>query len=105
LPDIDELLSGIWQKNNSASANLSGDDDDGFVDIDDFLSGIQQKSMPASANLNSNGMAQKVDDGTRGGSSADFSCSTVGSSQGKHPASPNLARTSYSNNPRSDHTM
>jgi hypothetical protein len=35
LPDIDELLSGIKQKNISASAN------DGFLDIDELLLGIQ----------------------------------------------------------------
>ncbi|KAH9203487.1 hypothetical protein DL95DRAFT_419005 [Leptodontidium sp. 2 PMI_412] len=81
LPSTDELLSGTLQKNSSASADPNGVDDDGFVDIDDVLSGIQQKSVLASANLNSGGIAVLVDNGTRGGSPADSSCSTAGSSR------------------------
>ena len=92
-PDIDELLSGIMQKNNSASANPNGDGDgdDSFLDIDELLSGIKEKSISASADTNSGGMAKKVDGGTRGGRSTDSSCSTAGSTQGEHPASLNLA--------------
>ena len=85
-PDIDELLSGIMQKESPASADPNSDDDDGFIDIDDFLSDIQQKSIPASANPNSGGMAEKVDNGTRGDSPVGSSRSTVGSTQGEHTA-------------------
>ncbi|KAH6696527.1 hypothetical protein BKA61DRAFT_741680 [Leptodontidium sp. MPI-SDFR-AT-0119] len=81
LPSIEKLLSGKLQKNSSASADPNGVDDDGFVDIDDVLSGIQQKSMLASANLNSGGIAVLVDNGTRGGSPTDSSCSNAGSSR------------------------
>ncbi|PVH69523.1 hypothetical protein DL98DRAFT_598588 [Cadophora sp. DSE1049] len=80
LPSIEELLSGKWRKNSLASADPNGVDD-GFVDIDDVLSGIQQKSMLASANLNSGGIAVLVDNGSRGGTPADSSCSTAGSSR------------------------
>ncbi|KAL5325334.1 hypothetical protein ACEPPN_006459 [Leptodophora sp. 'Broadleaf-Isolate-01'] len=80
-PSIDELLSGILQKNSSASAAPTGVDEDGFVDIDEVLSGTQQKSIIASANLNSGGKAVLIDNGTRGGSPADSSCSIAGSSQ------------------------
>ncbi|KAH9205202.1 hypothetical protein DL95DRAFT_470777 [Leptodontidium sp. 2 PMI_412] len=81
VPSIEKLLSGKWQKNSSASAEPNGVDDDGFVDIDDVLSSTQPKSMLASANLNSGGIAVLVDNGSRGGSPADSSCSDVGSSQ------------------------
>jgi hypothetical protein len=53
------------------------------VDIDDVLSSIQQRSMLASASLNSGGMAVLVDNGTRGSSPTDSSCSTAGSNQGE----------------------
>lgn len=90
-PDINELLWGMMQRNNSASVDPT-DVDGSFVDTDGFMSGVQQKSVPAGADPNSGGMAEKVDDGTRGGSPADSSRSTVGSSQGEHPASLNLSR-------------
>ena len=104
LPDIDELLSRIKQKDIWASVNPNRDDDDGFLDIDEFLSGIQQKSTSASAKPDSSGMAEKVDNGARGDSPVDSSCSTVGSTQGEHNAFLNLAGTSYSYYPRSDYT-
>ncbi len=104
LPDIDELLSCIKQKNISASANPNRDDDDDFLDIDEFLSGIQQKSISASAKPDSGGMAEKVDNGTRGDSPVDSSRSTVGSAQGEHTAFLNLVRTSSSYDSRSDYT-
>jgi hypothetical protein len=91
LPDIDELLSGIKQKDIWASANPNRDDDDGFLDIDELLSGIQQKSTSASAKPDSGGMAGKVDNGTRGDSPVDSSRSTVGSTQGEHTTFLNLA--------------
>jgi hypothetical protein len=71
------------QNNTLESADPHGDDEDDFVDIDDVLSGIQQRSMLASASLNSGGMAVLVDNGTRGGSPTDSSCSTAGSNQGE----------------------
>ena len=68
-----------------ASTDPNGDqDDDSFIDIDELLSGMQQKSVPASAGQNSGGMAELVDNGTRGGSPTDSSRSTAGSSQGEH---------------------
>ena len=81
LLDINELLSRIKQKDISASANpnCDDDDDDDFLDIDEFLLGIQQKSFSASAKLDSGGIAEKVDNGTRGDSPVDSSRSTVGS--------------------------
>jgi hypothetical protein len=54
--------------------------------------------------LDSSGMAEKVDNGTRGDSPVDSSYSTVGSTQGKHNAFLNLARTSYLYYPRSNYT-
>jgi hypothetical protein len=62
------------------------DDNDGFIDIDDFLSDVQQKSVPASADPNSGGIAEMVDNGTRGGSPTNSSRSTAGSSRGKYTA-------------------
>lgn len=79
LPDIDELLSGMMQKNNSAGADPNGGDDHDFIDIDYFLPGIQRKCMPASANPNVGGMPEMVDNRTRGGSRPDSSRSTAGS--------------------------
>jgi len=86
------------QKNDSACADLDSDDADGFVDVDELLSGMKQES------INSGSMAEKVDDGTRGGSPADSTRLTEGSSQGEHPAFPHLARTTYSSDPRFDYT-
>jgi hypothetical protein len=97
-PDIDELLSGIIQKSNSASANLNGNGDtcdDAFPDIDELLSGIKRKSMPACVNPNSGSIAEKFNNGTQGGWSTDSRCSMAGSTQGDHPASLNLARTFF----------
>jgi len=82
-PDIDELLSGMKQKNNLASADPNSDnnnDNDDFPDIDELLSGMKQKSVPASAKSNDGNMAEKVDNGTRG-DSPDSSRSTEGSTQ------------------------
>ena len=76
LPEIDELFSGMRQERMQAS----DDDDDGFIDIDELLSRMQQKSVPARADLNSAGMAEMVDNGTRGGSPTDSSRCTAGSS-------------------------
>ncbi len=84
LPDIDELLSRIKQKDIWASANPNRDDDNGFLDIDELLSGIQQKSISASAKPDSGGMARKVENRTQGDSPVDSSRSTVGSTQGEH---------------------
>jgi hypothetical protein len=97
-------MSGIMQKNISATANPSCDDGDGIIDINKLLSGIQQKTMAASVNPNSGGMAGEVDGGTRGGSPADSCHSTEESIQGEHTAFLNLARTSYSYDPRPDYT-
>jgi hypothetical protein len=104
LLDIDKLLSRIKQKDILASANPNRDDDDDFLDIDEFLLGIQQKSFSTSAKLDSNGIAEKVDNGTRGDSPVDSSCSTIGSTQGEHNAFLNLAGTSYLYYPRSNYT-
>ena len=79
-PDIDALLSGIKQKDRSASANPNYDDDDdnGFLDIDKLLAGLQQETTSASAKPDLGGMAGKVSDGTRGDSPANSSRLTVG---------------------------
>jgi hypothetical protein len=66
------------QKNDSARADPGSGDDDGFVDIDELLSGMKQES------IDSGSMAERVDSGTRGGSPADSTRSTEGSSQGEH---------------------
>ena len=87
-----------------ASVDPNGDNDDGFVDIDELLSAMQQKSMPTSADTTSSGMAEMVDNRTRGGSPADSSRSTTGSSRGKYTAFLTLARTPYLYDPRSDYT-
>ena len=85
------------QKSNSACADPDSGDDDGFVDIDELLSGMKQES------INSDSMSEKVDSATLGGSAADSTGSTEGSSQGEHPAFLHLARTTYSSEPRSDY--
>jgi hypothetical protein len=103
LPNIDELFLGIMQ-NISASADPNSNDGDGFVDIDELLSSMKQESISASAKPNSSGIAEKVDNRTRGSSPADSSRSTEGSSQGEHASFLNLAKTSYSYGPRSDYT-
>ncbi len=99
-------MSGIGQKDRLAKANpnYNGDDDDGFLDIDELLAGLQQESTSTSAKLDTDGMAGKVGDRTRGNSPADSSRSTVGSTQGKHTPFLNLAGSSYLNDPRSDYT-
>jgi hypothetical protein len=79
-PTIKELLSGIRQKSLPASADLNGDDHDGFTNIDELLSDMQQKG-PTSVDPDYGGMADMVDNGTRGGSPIDSSRSTAGSSQ------------------------
>jgi hypothetical protein len=75
------------QKNDSACADPDSDDGDGFVDIDELLSSVKQESITPSAKPNS------------GGSPADSTRSTEGSSQGEHLAFPNLARIAYSSDP------
>lgn len=105
-PDIDELLSGMKQKNNSASADPNShdnNDDDEFPDINELLSGIKQKSVQASAKPNHGSMAGKVDNGSRGGS-PHSSRSKEKSTQSKHTKFLALARTSYSYDPRSNYT-
>ncbi len=64
--DIDKLLLGIKQKNNSASIDLNSNsnndnDNDNFPDIDRFLLGIKQKGVPASVNPSYSSTAEKVD--------------------------------------------
>ena len=49
----------------------NSDDNDSFVDIDELLSSIKQESILVSVKLNSGGMAEKVDNETRGGNPAD----------------------------------
>jgi len=88
-----------------ASEDLNGDDPNGFIDIDGLLSGVQQKG-PTSVDPDHGGMAvDMVDNRTRGGSPTSSSRSTVESSRGEHTASPSSARTSYSQNARSDYTQ
>ena len=65
---------------------------------------MQQKSISTSAKPDSSGMAEKVDNGTRGDSPVDSSRSTVESTQGEHTAFLNLAGTSSLYDPRSDYT-
>ncbi|KAG9235614.1 hypothetical protein BJ875DRAFT_265946 [Amylocarpus encephaloides] len=78
-PDIQELLSGIRQKSMPITADLNGDNHDGFIDIDEFLSGRQQEG-PTSVDPDFGRMADIVDSGTRGGSPIS-SRSTIGSSR------------------------
>jgi hypothetical protein len=66
---MEELLSGTPQKTLPASADLDGDDHDGFIDISTLLSDMQKEGTP-NADLDYNGMADMVDSGTRGGSEA-----------------------------------
>jgi hypothetical protein len=85
--DIDELLSGMNQKNDSAIADSNSDDsnhNDDLPDIGDLPSGVKQKSVPASANSNHGNMAEKVDNGTRCDSPLDSGRSAEVSTQGKH---------------------
>lgn len=85
-----------------ASAGLNGDDD-GFIDTDELLSGRQQRG-PTSVDPDYGGMADMVDNGTRGGSPTSSSRSTVGSSRGEHTVSLSSVKTSHSHNARSDYT-
>jgi hypothetical protein len=85
------------QKNDLVRADSDSGDDNGFIDIDELLSGVKQES------INSGSIAEKVDSGTRGGSLANSTRLTEGSSQGEHPAFPYLARTTYSSDPRSNY--
>ena len=96
-------MSGTWQKSIPASADLNCDDHDGFIDIDELLSGRQQKGS-ISIDPDCGGIADMVDNETRGGSPPSSSRSTAGSSRGEHIALLSLARTSYSHDFRSDYT-
>ncbi|KAH7420214.1 hypothetical protein BKA64DRAFT_634849 [Cadophora sp. MPI-SDFR-AT-0126] len=79
-PDVDELLSGTWQKSMPASEDLNGDDPNGFIDIDELLSGVQQKGR-TSVDPDYSGMAvDMVDNRTQGGSPTSSSRSTAKSS-------------------------
>jgi len=78
------------------SEDLNGDDCNGFIDIDELLSGVQQKER-TSVDPGYGGMAVDiVDNSTRGGSPTSSSRSTAESSRVEHTASPSSARTSYS---------
>jgi hypothetical protein len=86
------------RKNGTARADPPSGDDDGFVDIDELLLGVIQES------INSDSIAEEFDRGTRGGSPANSTRPTEGSSQGKHPAFPHLIKILNSPDYRSDYT-
>jgi hypothetical protein len=63
LPDMDELFSGMIQKNVSVTADLDGDGIDGSVDVDEFLSSTKQQNISACAIPNSCSRIEMEDNG------------------------------------------
>ncbi|CZT08656.1 uncharacterized protein RAG0_13662 [Rhynchosporium agropyri] len=80
-PDMEEILSGTWQKSMPASEDLNIDDPNGFIDIDEVLSGVQQKGQTSEDSDFIRTVVDMVEGRPRGGSPTGSSRSTAGSSR------------------------
>ena len=97
-------MSGTWLKSIPASADLTGDDYDGFIDIGELLSGKQQKGL-VSVDSYCGGMADMVDNGTRGSRPSYSSRSMARSSRGEYTKFLSSIRISYLHKARSDYNQ